>query len=62
MMSRESELGFGFDIQLVVEPHEAGFQAYCPELDGIYTTGETEEEVLKKARDIAVAHFQCCCE
>ena len=47
----------GFRVEVVVEPDEVGFHAYCPALKGLHTCGETEEEALQNARDAATAYL-----
>ncbi len=41
---------------IVVEKDEDGYFAYCPELQGCYTQGETFEEVLENAGDVVRLH------
>jgi predicted RNase H-like HicB family nuclease len=36
---------------VVIERDEDGYFAFCPELQGCYTQGETYEEVLENVRD-----------
>ena len=48
----------GFRIQLIVEPDENGFHAYCPALKGLHTYGETERKALLNAKDAAAAYLQ----
>ena len=48
----------GFRIEVVVEPDDGGFHAYCPALKGLHTCGDTEEDALSNARDAAVAYLQ----
>ena len=47
-----------FTIQVIVEPDEGGFHAYCPALKGLHTGGDTEEEALQNARDAAIAYLR----
>jgi predicted RNase H-like HicB family nuclease len=47
-----------FKIEIVIEPDESGFHAYCPALKGLHTTGETKEEALQNARDAAIAYLE----
>ena len=56
-MQREDPI-IGFRIEVVVEPDEGGFHAYCPALKGLHTCGDTKEEALSNARDAAVAYLQ----
>ena len=48
----------GFSVEVIVEPDEIGFHAYCPALKGLHTCGDTEEEALRNARDAAIAFLQ----
>jgi predicted RNase H-like HicB family nuclease len=34
------------NVSIVIEKDECGYSAYCPELDGCQTQGDTVEEVL----------------
>jgi len=47
-----------YRIQVVIEPDEGGFHAYCPALKGLHTCGETEQEALQNAKDAAIAYLQ----
>ena len=48
----------GFKIEVVVEPDDSGFHAYCPALKGLHTSGTTEKEALDNARDAAIAYLE----
>lgn len=48
----------GFRIEVVIEPDDIGFHAYCPALKGLHTCGNTEEEALQNAKDAAMAYLQ----
>jgi len=48
----------GFKVEVIVEPDDIGFHAYCPALKGLHTCGDTEEEALRNARDAAIAYLQ----
>ena len=48
----------GFRIEVIVEPDDIGFHAYCPALKGLHTYGDTEEEALQNARDAAIAYLE----
>ena len=48
----------GFKVEVVVEPDEDGFHAYCPALKGLHTCGDTKEEALENAKDAAIAYLQ----
>ena len=47
-----------FKIDIIVEPDESGFHAYCPALKGLHVGGDTKEEALQNARDAAVAYLE----
>lgn len=42
----------------VIEKDSDGYFAYCPELQGCYTQGETYEEVLTNLRDVVRLHVE----
>ncbi len=48
----------GFRIEVVIDPDDGGFHAYCPALKGLHTCGDTKEEALQNARDAAIAYLQ----
>jgi predicted RNase H-like HicB family nuclease len=43
---------------VVIEKDANGYFAYCPELQGCYTQGETYEEVLGNIKDAIKLHLQ----
>ena len=43
---------------IVVEKDKQGYFAYCPELQGCYTQGETFEEVIKNIKDAIKLHVE----
>jgi predicted RNase H-like HicB family nuclease len=43
---------------VVVEKDEHGYFAYCPELQGCYTQGETFEEVMENTKDAIRLHVE----
>ncbi|MBM3142513.1 MAG: type II toxin-antitoxin system HicB family antitoxin [Chloroflexi bacterium] len=43
---------------VVVEKDEEGYFAYCPELQGCYTQGNTFEEVMTNIRDAIKLHIE----
>jgi predicted RNase H-like HicB family nuclease len=64
-INREGRIGMsekksiiGFKIDIIVEPDESGFHAYCPALKGLHTAGDTREEALQNARDAAIAYLE----
>lgn len=48
----------GFRIEVIVEPDDIGFHAYCPALKGLHTYGDTKEEALENAKDAAIAYLE----
>ena len=47
-----------FKIEVVVEPDEAGFHAYCPALKGLHTSGTTKIAALQNAKYAAIAYLE----
>ncbi len=47
-----------FKIDIIIEPDESGFHAYCPALKGLHVGGDTKEEALQNARDAAIAYLE----
>ncbi|MFA5415226.1 MAG: type II toxin-antitoxin system HicB family antitoxin [Methanoregula sp.] len=45
-----------FRFSVVIEKDIDGYTAFCPELQGCYTQGETYEEVLDNIRDVIRIH------
>jgi predicted RNase H-like HicB family nuclease len=43
---------------VVVEKDEDGYFAYCPELQGCYTQGDTFEDVMANIRDAIKLHVE----
>ncbi len=43
---------------IVVEKDKDGYFAYCPELQGCYTQGETFEEVIENIKDAIKLHVE----
>lgn len=46
-----------YKLSVVVEKDKDGYFAFCPELQGCYTQGETYEEVLKNIKDAIKLHI-----
>jgi predicted RNase H-like HicB family nuclease len=40
-----------FTVDIIVEPDDGEFHAYCPALKGLHVGGRTEEEALQNATD-----------
>ncbi len=48
----------GYRFAVVVEKDKQGYFAYCPELQGCYTQGETFEEVMENIKDAIKLHVE----
>ena len=46
-----------YRLSVVIEKDENGYFAFCPELQGCYTQGETYEEVLENIKDAMHLHL-----
>lgn len=57
-MTIDGAPSIGFQIEVIIEPDEDGFHAYCPALVGLHTDGATEEEALTNAKDAATAYLR----
>ncbi len=47
-----------YKVSVVIEKDKDGFFAYCPELQGCYTQGDTYEEVVKNIVDAIRLHIK----
>ena len=47
-----------FTIEIIVEPDDDGFHAFCPALKGLHVGGDTEEEALKNAFDGSILYLE----
>jgi len=47
-----------YRLACVIEKDDDGYFAYCPQLQGCYTQGETYEEALANLRDAMKLHIQ----
>ncbi len=47
-----------YRISVVIEKDENGYYAFCPELQGCYTQGDTYEEVITNIRDAIRLHIE----
>ena len=47
-----------FSVNIVVEPDDDGFHAFCPALKGLHVGGQTEQEALKNAVDGALLYLE----
>jgi predicted RNase H-like HicB family nuclease len=48
----------GYRFSVVIEKDEEGYFAFCPELQGCYTQGDTYEKVLENVRDAIRLHIE----
>ena len=46
-----------YKLSVVVEKDKDGYFAFCPELQGCYTQGETYEEVMGNIKDAIKLHI-----
>jgi predicted RNase H-like HicB family nuclease len=46
-----------FTIDIVVEPDEEEFHAFCPALKGLHVGGRTEKEARQNAADAAILYL-----
>ena len=47
-----------YRFSVVIEKDSDGYFAFCPELQGCYTQGDTYEEVLKNIEDAIHLHIE----
>ncbi|MBI2971711.1 MAG: type II toxin-antitoxin system HicB family antitoxin [Candidatus Aenigmarchaeota archaeon] len=47
-----------YKLSVIVEKDKNGYYAYCPELQGCYSQGDTYEEVINNIRDAIKLHLQ----
>ncbi len=47
-----------YRLSVVIEKDKDGYYAYCPELQGCYSQGDTYEEALKNIRDAIKLHIE----
>ncbi len=47
-----------FRLSVVVEKDSDGYFAFCPELQGCYTQGDTYEEAMKNIEDAIRLHIE----
>jgi len=48
----------GYRFAIVIEKDKQGYFAYCPELQGCYTQGETYDGVIENIKDAIKLHIQ----
>jgi len=51
-----------YKVNVVIEKDEHGYYAYCPELEGCQTQGETFEETLKNIREAVELYIETSSE
>ena len=47
-----------YKFSVVIEKTEEGYFAFCPELQGCYTQGETYEEIIENIKDALKLHLE----
>jgi predicted RNase H-like HicB family nuclease len=47
-----------YRLSVVIERDDDGYFAYCPQLKGCYTQGESYEEALENVRDAIRLHIE----
>lgn len=47
-----------YHFSAVIEKGRDGYYAFCPELQGCYTQGNTYEEVLENIKDVVQLHVE----
>jgi len=47
-----------YNLPIIIEQDTDGYFAFCPELQGCYSQGETHEEVLTNIQDAVKLHLQ----
>jgi predicted RNase H-like HicB family nuclease len=47
-----------YKVNVVIEKDEHGYYAYCPELEGCQTQGETFEDTLKNIREAVELYLE----
>ncbi len=47
-----------YRFSVIIEKDSGGYFAFCPELQGCYTQGDTYEAVLENAKDVIRLHIE----
>ena len=47
-----------YKLSVVIEKDENGYFAFCPELQGCYTQGDSYEEVIENIKDAIKLHIE----
>lgn len=51
-----------YKVSVIIEKDEHGYYAYCPELEGCQTQGNSLEEVLKNIKEAAELYLETMSE
>jgi len=51
-----------YKVSIVIEKDEHGYYAYCPELEGCQTQGDTLDEVLANAKEATELYLESLTE
>ncbi len=51
-----------YKVSIVIEKDEHGFFAYCPELEGCHSQGETLEEVIENVKEAIELYLETMSE
>jgi len=51
-----------YKVSIVIEKDDFGYYAYCPELEGCQTQGETLEEVMENAKEAIELYLETLSE
>ena len=51
-----------YKVSIVIEKDEHGYYAYCPELEGCHSQGDTLEEVLANIKEAAELYLETLTE
>ncbi len=47
-------------VSIVIEKDDSGYYAYCPELEGCQTQGDTFEEVMANIKEAIELYLETC--
>ncbi|NYT04004.1 MAG: type II toxin-antitoxin system HicB family antitoxin [Candidatus Methanofastidiosa archaeon] len=45
-------------LPIIVEKDDDGYYAFCPDIQGCYTQGDTYEEVIENIKDVIKLHLE----
>ena len=57
-MTAGREAVIRFTVDIIIEPDDAQFHAFCPALKGLHVGGRTEKEALKNVTDAAMLYLE----